>query len=68
MRLIYVRGRAGSVLEISVFSTEISVSGLEICRCYDRREFALFLKFGARTCSQDLWLSLISETGLKFLI
>ena len=30
--------------------------------------FALFLKFGARTRSRDLWPYLISETGLKFLI
>ena len=30
--------------------------------------FALFLEFGARTRSQDLWPFLISETGLKFLI
>ena len=27
--------------------------------------FALFLKFDARTRSQDLWPFLISETGLK---
>ena len=30
--------------------------------------FALFLIFRARTRPQDLWLFLISETGLKFLI
>ena len=30
--------------------------------------FALFPKIGARTRTQDLWLFLISETGLKFLI
>ena len=30
--------------------------------------FALFLEFSARTCPQDLWPNLISETGLKFLI
>ena len=30
--------------------------------------FALFLKFDARTRSQDLFPFLISETGLKFII
>ena len=30
--------------------------------------FALFPKFGDRTRTQDLWLFLISETELKFLI
>ena len=28
--------------------------------------FALFLEFSARTCPQDLWLFLISETRLNF--
>ena len=28
--------------------------------------FALFLEFGAKTCSQELWLFLISETRLNF--
>ena len=27
--------------------------------------FALFLEFGARTRSKDLWSFLVSETGLK---
>ena len=27
--------------------------------------FALFLEFGARTLPQDLWLFLVSETGLN---
>ena len=30
--------------------------------------FGLFLEFRARTCPQDLWPFLNSETGLKFLI
>ena len=30
--------------------------------------FALFPKFGAKTCPQDLWPFFILQTGLKFLI
>ena len=36
--------------------------------CFSPLMFALFLEFRSRTCPQELWPFLISETRLKFLI
>ena len=61
-----MRGRAGSVPEISVRVTDAKI-GPKV-KMFVFRYVALFPKFGARTRTQDLWPFLISETGLKFLI